>query len=39
MKIMAVAALNVGLPAYIAVWIPNFLFGLVALVLFRTSQK
>ena len=39
MKVMAVAALNVGFPALIAVWTPNFLFGVIALVLYRTAQK
>ncbi len=39
MKVMAVAALNVGLPAIIAVWVPNILFGIVALFLYRTAQK
>jgi lipopolysaccharide export system permease protein len=39
MKVMAVAALNVGLPAIIAVWTPNLLFGIIAFFLYRTAQK
>jgi lipopolysaccharide export system permease protein len=39
MKVMAVAALNVGLPAIIAVWTPNLLFGILAFLLYRTAQK
>jgi lipopolysaccharide export system permease protein len=39
MKVMAVAALNVGLPALIAVWTPNLLFGILAFLLYRTAQK
>jgi len=39
MKVMAVAALNVGLPALIAVWTPNLLFGIIAFFLYRTAQK
>ena len=39
MKIMAVSALNLGVPAKIAVWIPNTLFGVVAVVLYRRAQR
>ena len=39
MKMMAVASLNVGFPALIAVWIPNMLFCIVAYFLFRFAQK
>lgn len=39
MKVMAVAALNVGLPALIAVWSPNFLFGIIAWLMYKTAQK
>ncbi len=39
MKVMAVAAWNVGFPAFIAVWIPNFIFAIIALVLYRTAQR
>lgn len=39
MKIMAVAAENVGFPAIIAAWVPNFIFGIVALVMYRFAQK
>lgn len=39
MKIMAVAAENVGFPALIASWIPNFVFGIVAIFMYRFAQK
>ena len=39
MKVTTVAAMNVGFPAYIAVWVPNVLFGCVAYVLYRFAQK
>jgi lipopolysaccharide export system permease protein len=39
MKIMAVSALNLGIPAIIAVWIPNLLFGIVSIVLYRHAQR
>ena len=39
MKIMAVSALNLGIPAIIAVWIPNVLFGIVSIVLYRHAQR
>lgn len=39
MKIMAVAAENVGFPAIIAAWVPNFIFGIVAIVMYRFAQK
>lgn len=39
MKIMAVAAENVGFPAIIASWVPNFIFGIVAIVMYRFAQK
>ncbi len=39
MKIMAVAAENVGFPAIIASWVPNIVFGVVALVMYRFAQK
>lgn len=39
MKIMAVAAENVGFPAIIASWVPNVVFGIVALVMYRFAQK
>jgi lipopolysaccharide export system permease protein len=39
MKIMAVSALNLGIPAVIAVWIPNVLFGIVSIVLYRRAQR
>jgi lipopolysaccharide export system permease protein len=39
MKVTTVAAMNVGFPASIAVWVPNVLFGAVAYVLYRFAQK
>lgn len=39
MKIMAVAAENVGFPAVVASWVPNIIFGLAALVMYRFAQK
>lgn len=39
MKIMAVAAENVGFPAVIASWIPNIIFSIVAAVMYRFAQK
>lgn len=39
MKIMAVAAENVGFPAIIASWMPNVVFGVVALIMYRFAQK
>lgn len=39
MKMLTVASLNVGLPAVIAVWIPNALFAMAAYILYRFAQK
>lgn len=39
MKITTVAATNVGFPPIIAVWIPNILFGILALFLYRIAPK
>ena len=39
MKVTTVAALNVGFPASVAVWVPNLLFGAVAYLLYRFAQK
>lgn len=39
MKVTTVAAMNVGFPASIAVWVPNALFGAVAYILYRFAQK
>ena len=38
-KIAAVAAIKIGLPVILAVWIPNILFGLVSGVLYLKAQK
>jgi lipopolysaccharide export system permease protein len=39
MKMLTVAALNVGFPSLVAVWTPNVFFAIAAIVLFRFSQK
>lgn len=39
MKVTTVAAINIGFPAYLAVWIPNILFGIVGLYLYRIAPK
>jgi lipopolysaccharide export system permease protein len=39
MKIMAVAAENVGFPAIIASWVPNVIFGIIAAIMYRFAQK
>lgn len=39
MKVMTVAALNIGFPALIAVWVPNIIFAIIAYFLFRITQK
>jgi lipopolysaccharide export system permease protein len=39
MKITTVAALNVGFPPLLAVWIPNILFGIVGVYLYKISPK
>jgi lipopolysaccharide export LptBFGC system permease protein LptF len=36
---MAVSALNLGIPAAIAVWIPNLLFGVISIVLYRRALR
>lgn len=39
MKVTTVSAMNVGFPAYIAVWVPNMLFGVVAWLLYRNAKR
>lgn len=39
MKVTTVAAINVGFPTIIAVWIPNILFGIAGLYLYRIAPK
>lgn len=39
MKVSTVAAIKVGFPAIVAVWIPNFIFACVAFVLYKLSPK
>lgn len=38
MQVTSVAAINVGLPTLLASWIPNMLFGLLALGLYRWTR-
>jgi lipopolysaccharide export system permease protein len=38
MQITSVAAINVGFPALLASWLPNIIFGVLALVLYRWSR-
>lgn len=39
MKVTTVAAINVGLPTILAVWIPNLIFLVVGLILYRLAPK
>lgn len=39
MKVTTVAAINVGLPTFLAVWIPNALFLIVGILLYRIAPK
>lgn len=39
MKVTSVAAMNLGFPAYFAVWVPNIIFGGVAYLLYRNVQR
>ncbi len=39
MKITTVAAMNVGFPASIAVWVPNLIFAGIAYILYKFAQK
>ena len=39
MKVTTVAAMKVGFPAELAVWVPNILFGGIAYILYRFAQK
>lgn len=39
MKVTTVAAMKVGFPPIAAVWIPNVIFGLVALFMYRLAPK
>ena len=38
-KITAVAALNIGMPVLLAVWLPNLLFGGISILLYQKAQK
>lgn len=38
MQITSVAAINVGLPTFLASWLPNIFFGLLAIGLYRWSR-
>jgi lipopolysaccharide export system permease protein len=39
MKMLTVASINVGFPVILSVWIPNFIFGVVAYFLYKKAQK
>ncbi|MBN9293533.1 MAG: LptF/LptG family permease [Flavobacteriia bacterium] len=39
MKVTTVAAINVGLPTFIAVWIPNLIFLLIGIMLYKLAPK
>lgn len=39
LRMFSVSAMNAGLHPLIAVWIPNFLFGFIALYFYKTAQK
>ncbi|MDG1841067.1 MAG: LptF/LptG family permease [Crocinitomicaceae bacterium] len=39
MKVAASMTIKIGFPAYLAVWLPNILFALLALFLFKKAQK
>ncbi len=39
MKVMAVSAVNVGIPSVFAVWVPNLLFCGIAFVLYRNAVR
>lgn len=39
MKVTSVYATNAGLPALAAVWIPNFIFGILSIFLLRSAPK
>lgn len=39
MKVTTVSAMNLGFPTYIAVWVPNILFGGVAYLLYRNAKR
>ena len=39
MKVTAVAAENVGFPSYLAVWIPNIIFGVLGVFIYRMAPK
>jgi lipopolysaccharide export system permease protein len=38
-RMTAVSAMNLGFPAYLAVWIPNVIFLFVGLFLYKKAQK
>lgn len=39
MKVMNVAALKIGFPPILAVWLPNFIFATIALFLYKLAPK
>ena len=38
-KFVSTLSINAALPAYIGVWIPNLIFGIIAAYLLKTAQK
>jgi lipopolysaccharide export system permease protein len=39
MKVMNVAAIKIGFPPIVAVWIPNFIFAIIAFLLYKLAPK
>ena len=39
MKVTTVSAMNLGFPTYLAVWVPNVLFGGVAYILYKNAKR
>ncbi len=39
MQVADVAAMNVGFPPYIAVWVPNLVFSVIAYFMYKSAQK
>lgn len=39
LKVTSVAAQNIGFPSYLAVWVPNIIFGFFGLIIYRMAPK
>ena len=39
MKVTSVAAENIGFPSYLAVWVPNIIFGILGIIIYRMAPK